>query len=149
MANTDDLVRFLKADMVKNGDLIHFCDAGNISEKEFKQDGVTKKNRVLEMEVMIGDTMKKIVYSPNKITVDLLRQAWGKDTQTWVGETGIVSIVEQIVFDKLKPVIVIKPLTNPDKAAKIQAQMDRLKQTTSTAAAPAPKNAWEEESNLA
>lgn len=147
MANTDDLVRFLKADMVKNGDLIHFCDAGQISDKEFKQEGVTKKNKVLEMEVMIGDAMKKIVYSPNKITIDLLKAAWGKDTQTWVGETGIVSIVEQIVFDKLKPIIVVKPLTNLDKATKIQSQIDRL--SANKAQGPnqsqSPATAWEEE----
>lgn len=145
MANTDDLVRFLKADMVRNGDLIHFCDAGSISDKDFKQEGVSKKSKVLEMEVMIGETMKRIIYSPNKITIDLLKNAWGKDTQTWVGETGMISIVEQIVFDKLKPVIVVKPLTNLDKATKIQAQLDRMQKTTSKAM-PSPSNVWEEES---
>lgn len=140
MANTDDLVRFLKVDMVKTGTLIHFCDAGAITDKEFKQDGSTKKSKVLEMEVMIDDTMKKITYTPNKITIDFLKAAWGKDTQTWVGETGIVTIAEQIVFDKLKPVIIIKPLTNLDKAAKIQAQLDRAAQirTVQPSYPPAP-----------
>lgn len=141
MANTDDLVRYLKVDMVRNGTLIHFCDAGSIGDKEFKQDGVTKKNKVLEMEVMVDDTMKKILYSPNKITIDFLKVAWGKDTQTWVGETGIVTIAEQVVFDKLKAVIIIKPLTNLDKAAKIQAQIDKANQNKPAQAA-APTNAW-------
>ncbi len=154
MANTDDLVRFLKVDMVKNGTLIHFCDAGSISDKEFKQDGTTKKSKVLEMEVMVDDTMKKILYTPNKITIELLKTAWGKDTQTWVGETGIVTIAEQIVFDKLKPVIIIKPLTNLDKAAKIQSQIDRINQNKPVKDVPqttqsSPATAWEEETNPA
>lgn len=146
MANTDDLVRFLKVDMVRNGTLIHFCDAGSIEDKEFKQDGSTKKSKVLEMEVMVDDTMKKILYTPNKITIDLLKVAWGKDTQTWVGETGIVSIAEQVVFDKLKPVIIVKPLTNLDKAVKIQAQIDRMK-PPAPAVAQGSANAWEQEGN--
>ena len=79
--------------------------------------------------------MKKIVYSPNKITIDLLKVAWGTETQMWVGETGIVSIVEQIVFDKLKPVIVIKPLTNTDKATKAEASLKAFQASQGT---PAP-----------
>lgn len=156
MANTDDLIRFLKVDMVRTGDLIHFCDAGNISAKDFNQkDGSTKKNvPTLEMEVMIGETMKKIIYSPNKTTVDLLRAAWGKDTQSWVGETGQVQIVEQISFGKLTSILVVKPLTNTDKAAKLQAQLDRAAQfrtpVPQPAVAPAGPalgqvNVWEEE----
>lgn len=147
MANTDDLVRFLKVDMVRSGDLVHFCDAGSIEDKEFKQEGSTKKSKVLEMEVMVNDTMKRITYTPNKITIDFLKAAWGKDTLTWVGETGVVTIAEQIVFDKLKSVIVIKPLTNPDKAAKIQAQLDRnrAQSTSPVVPPPGPTNAWEQE----
>lgn len=158
MANTDDLIRFLKVDMVSNGTLIHFCDAGTIGEKDFKQsDGTTKKNKALEMEVMIGDTMKKIIYSPNKTTVDLLKAAWGKDTVSWVGETGMVQLVEQISFGKLIMILVVKPMTNLNKAAQLQAMQDKFKSSGFTGgtqgtqppaaanAQPAPAKAWEEE----
>jgi len=158
MANTDDLVRFLKADMVHTGELIHFCDAGSIGEKEFKQnDGSTKKNLALEMEVMIGDTMKRIIYSPNKTTVDLLKTAWGKDTVTWVGETGMVEIINQLSFGKVVPVLVVKPLTNLNKATTMQAAIERARsqqappppnagaQLGSNPVPVQPLNAWEQE----
>ncbi len=119
MPNVDDLKKFLKADMVRDGDYIHFCDAGQIYEKEFKnQDGSPgKKQPVLEMDVMINDTMRKITYSPNKTSVELLKAAWGKDTHAWVGKTGIVNIVQQISFGKLTPILVVKPFTISSQAA--------------------------------
>lgn len=108
MANINDLQRFLKVEMVSTGDLIHFCDAGTIFEKEFKnQPG--KKKPVLEMDVMIGDTMKRISYSPNSTSVKLLSEAWGPNTETWVGKTGIVLVTEQISFGDLTKILVVKP----------------------------------------
>lgn len=123
MPNVNDLKRFLKVDMVKNGDLIHFCDAGTISEKEFEQEGKKKKQPMLEMEVMIGDIMKKIIYSPNSTTRSMLQEAWGPNTESWVGETGQVSIIEQLSFGKLTPVLVVKPVTNLKKAAIAEASV--------------------------
>lgn len=122
MANVNDLRGFLKADMVKTGDLIHFCDAGIIQQKEFKDKdtGKSTAKTVLEMDVMVNDTMKKITYSPNRTSVDLLAAVWGPETSAWVGRTGQVTIVEQISFGKLIPVLVVKPLTHlntPNAAA--------------------------------
>lgn len=108
MPNINDLQRFLKVEMVQNGDLIHFCDAGSISQKEFKSNP-GKKKPVLEMEVMIGDTMKKISYSPNSTSVKLLSEAWGPNTETWVGKTGIVVVVDQISFGELTKILIVKP----------------------------------------
>lgn len=117
MANVNDLRKFLKKDMVKTGDLIHFKDEGSISEKEFedKEKGGKKMQTVLQMEVLVNENMKPILYSPNITTVNLLKAAWGPDTKNWVGETGQVTIIEQLSFGKLDTVMVIKPLTNQTK----------------------------------
>lgn len=125
MPNVNDLRTFLKSDMVHNGDLIHFCDAGVIEDKEFEQDGKKKKQLMLEMEVMIGDTMKRIKYSPNATTRELLKVAWGPNTEHWVGETGVVSIVDQLSFGKIVPVLIVKPLTNLGKGAQIAALQEK------------------------
>lgn len=138
MPNVNDLRRFLKADMVQNGDLVHFCDAGTITNKEFNQDGKKKSQDMLEMDVMIGDTMKKITYSPNVTSRDLLKSAWGPNTESWVGETGVVSIIDQLSFGKLVPILIIKPVTNLEKWNKMQVQMERMKSTAQPQAAPSP-----------
>jgi len=44
-------------------------------------------------------------------------KAWGKDTINWVGETGQITIVEQLSFGKLVNIIVVKPMTHTNKAA--------------------------------
>lgn len=119
MPNVDDLRRYLKKDMVMTGDLIHFKDAGQILNKEFedKATKAKKKQDILEMEVLINDSMKPVLYSPNKVTIDLLKEAWGRDTQNWVGETGKVSLIEQLIMGKLDTILIIKPVTSLNKAA--------------------------------
>lgn len=113
MPNVNDLQTFVKATNVFDGDLIHFCDAGRIFEKEFedKQTRVKKVQDVLEMEVMINDEMKKKIYSPNAVSRQLLADAWGPDTESWVGKSGIVSLVEQLSFGKLTKILIVKPVT--------------------------------------
>lgn len=121
MPNVNDLRSFLKADMVRNGDLIHFCDAGSITAKSFNKEGGESKPRdILEMDVMVGDTMKRISYSPNSTSRELLKAAWGPNTENWVGETGQVSLIEQLSFGKLVNVLIVKPLTHPNKASLAQ-----------------------------
>jgi hypothetical protein len=142
MPNVNDLRRYLKADMVKTGDLVHFCDAGVIQSKDFKDKstGTTSVKTVLEMEVMINDTMKRLVYSPNKTSCDLLAEAWGPETQNWVGKTGQVSIIEQLSFGKLIPVLVVKPLPSRPQIAPYPPPTP-----TNINQAASPRNAWEEE----
>jgi len=84
------------------------------------------------MEVLINESMKPILYSPNMLTIGLLKAAWGKDTQGWVGETGRISIIEQLSYGKLVNIIVVKPLTNPNKASGVR---DAQVAPTSTPAA--------------
>lgn len=123
MPNVDDLRRYLKKDMVMTGDLIHFKDAGQILNKEFEDKATQQKKKqdILEMEVLINDGMRPVLFSPNKVTIDLLKEAWGRDTQNWVGETGKVSLIEQLVMGKLDTILIVKPLTNIGKAGSIAA----------------------------
>ena len=124
MPNVNELRKFLKVDMVKTGDLIHFCDAGIIGPKTFKQDGKDKTETMLEMDVMVNDSMKPIKYSPNATSCGLLSDAWGKNTEEWVGESGQVLIVEQLSFGKLTNVLLVKPLTHTNKRA-LTAQQEQ------------------------
>lgn len=120
MPDVNELRRFLKADMVINGDKITFMTAGTISEKEFGKEGeVKKKNTVLEMEVIINNNPKKVTYSPNATSVGLLKEKWGSNTDGWVGKVGVVSIIEQLSFGKLTNVLIVKPfntnITDPSQ----------------------------------
>lgn len=108
MPNVNDLKKYLKVEMVNNGDIIHFCDAGVIEEKEFKNKP-GKKESILEMEVIVNENLKPILYSPNGTTRGLLAKAWGENTEDWVGKVGVVAIVEQISFGELTSILVVKP----------------------------------------
>lgn len=115
MPNVNDLQKFIKADNVEEGDYIHFCDAGRIYEKEF-EDKDTKEKKVqdvLEMEVIVNEDMKRKIYSPNTVSRTLLKEAWGPDTENWVGKVGVVTFADQMSFGKLIKLLVVKPYVEP------------------------------------
>lgn len=105
MPNTSKLSTFLKAEHCKDGDIISFDDAGTIFEKEFKKDGRTEKNIVLEMTVGINGEKK--IYSPNKTTIGILNEAWGTDTEGWIGKQGRIVLIPSPLG---KNMIVVKPV---------------------------------------
>lgn len=108
MPNVNQLQKFLKADNVRNGDIVNFIDPGTISEKEFGKDGQEKKKRtILEMNVVINGDQK--IYSPNNTTVGILSKAWGENTEGWVGKQGVVCLIEQLSFGELTNVLIVKP----------------------------------------
>lgn len=91
MPNTSKLSKYLKAEHVKDGDIINFMDAGIITDKEFTQDGEKKINPVLEMNVEINGEKK--IYCPNKTTCGLLSKSWGGDTEGWVGKQARITVI--------------------------------------------------------
>ena len=109
MPDVGKLQKFLKADHVKDGDLIKFVDAGVIDEREFKQkDGSKKVRTILEMNVELrGGDVK--VYSPNSTTIKQLSEAWGTNTENWVGKIGRIKIIEQLSFGEMTKVLVVIP----------------------------------------
>ena len=102
MPNTGDLSKYLKVENVQDDDIITFVDAGVITTKEFKK-GEPKK--VLEITVQHNEDTR--TYCPNGTTVKLLNEAWGTDTEEWVGKKGRIAIMPT---NDGKKMIVTKPL---------------------------------------
>lgn len=109
MANTAQLSKFLKAEHCKDGNIINFMDAGIISNKTFKKDGIEETKLVLELAVEVNGEKK--MYCPNQTTVGILTKAWGQDTERWVGKQGRVTIVPSPLG---KDMLIIKPVEPAD-----------------------------------
>lgn len=105
MVNTSSLSKFLKADHVKDDDIINFMTAGTIEFKEFKKDGKVETNPVLEMAVRVKGEDK--IYTPNATTRGLLEKAWGNDTENWVGKQARITVIPG---PNGKDMIVAKPI---------------------------------------
>lgn len=109
MPNVHSLQTYLKVDHVKSGDVLKFVDAGQIITKDFKQkDGTSQKRSLLEIGVKIPNGEIK-TYSPNSTSVKYLTEAFGPNTEDWVGKEARAVIVEQIAFGEIQNVLVVKP----------------------------------------
>lgn len=96
----------MKADHVKDGDIINFMDAGVIEDKVFKKAGEEDETKpILEITVEVNGEVK--TYSPNGTTVGILNKAWGGNTEAWVGKQGRVTIVPA---PNGKDMIICKPI---------------------------------------
>jgi len=106
MPDTSKLSKYLKPEHITDGDTITFLDAGVILEKEFKDEGETKKRQVLEITIRFKQDDK--TYSPNATTVKLLSAAWGSNTDKWVNKQATVFVAPS---NNGKNMIVAKPKT--------------------------------------
>lgn len=105
MPNVAKLSKFLKARDVKDGDVVNFMDAGKIETRDFKEDGVSREKSVLELTVVVnGDTK---IYCPNGTSIDYLSDAWGGNTESWVGKQGRIIV---LVAPNGKDMIICKPI---------------------------------------
>ena len=91
--------KFLKAEMVTDGDMILFKDAGTVVPRTFKQDGEDVTKDMLEISVEFRGQTK--IYSPNTTSMRLLVAAWGHDTETWPGKSARLFIVPTAKKDML------------------------------------------------
>ncbi|KKL72837.1 hypothetical protein LCGC14_2080930 [marine sediment metagenome] len=109
MVDLNKLQKFLRPEMVKQGSIVTFVDAGNILVKDFskKQDGTDVKD-VFEIKVRLPNGDEKIA-SPNKTSLNILQQNWGEETKTWVGKRARIHFSEQLVFCQMKNVMVFAP----------------------------------------
>lgn len=115
MPDLNDLNTFLKADMCETGDTIKFLDAGRIYQKDFVQtDGSKEPKITFEVNVLLNGEKRKI-YSPNTSSINLLKEAWGPNSDDWVGRRAEISIIEQLSFGKLKKIIIAKPVGGSSK----------------------------------
>lgn len=105
MPNTSKLSKYLKAEHVKDGDIVNFMDAGTIEFREFNKDGKKETKLVLEITVEVNGEAK--TYSPNATTVKILNEAWGSHTEAWAGKQGRITILPSPMG---KDMIICKPV---------------------------------------
>ena len=96
--------KYLKCEMVTDGDMMIFKDAGTVVSKTFKQDGEDVTKDMLEITVDFKGEEK--IYSPNTTSMRLLVAAWGPDTETWIGKSGRLFVVPT---NKQKDMLLCKP----------------------------------------
>lgn len=108
MPNVHGLESFWTGESLKTGDIIKFVDAGRIEDKEFTQNGKKQVSRVLELTAEKNGERK--VITPNKISRTNCTEAWGPNTENWVGKECDVTIANQLVFDKQIKVIILNPV---------------------------------------
>lgn len=85
-----DYEEFLKAYMVKDGDIIVLLDAGVFKEPE--ETGF--QNIVFHIRVELPDKRRK-TWSMNKTTRNRLAKAWGDDSVSWVNRKVRLQILKQ------------------------------------------------------
>ena len=96
--------KYMKVEMVTDGDMMMFKDAGVVVSKTFKQDGEDVAKEMLEITVDFKGESK--IYSPNTTSMRLLVAAWGPDTELWIGKSARLFVVPT---NKQKDMLLAKP----------------------------------------
>lgn len=108
MPDLSKLSRYLKSEMVKDGDLIKFVDAGEIIIKDNKWKPGEKKAS-LEITIALADGNEKTV-SLNSTSYNELTKVLGMNSDTWVGKVAKIQKIKQNVSGKIKDVVYIVPV---------------------------------------
>ena len=111
MVNAKDFYSgdYLKAEDCKGGEICEILDSGEISEIQSPEG---KVKEVLNFQVTFDVEGKKIekTFTPNKGNGNILVDAFGEDTEKWIGKRFKINLVKVRVFGKVKPSIVVEPL---------------------------------------
>lgn len=103
-----NLNRFLKTEDVKAGDIIMIMDGGIPSEsKKFTNPDGTPKVQ-LNFTVKMGDG-SEMCLSMNKTSQKMLAQAFGRDTDKWVGKVAKINLS---LTPMGKQMIILEPLVD-------------------------------------
>ena len=95
---------------LKAGDVLEFKDAGEWATVDFSKarDGSDLKE-VFQIGTSINGTEGR-KFTTNGTTRKILAQAWGPETDQWVGKKAKVGFVQQLSFGELKNVLLLTPL---------------------------------------
>ena len=91
---------WLKADHVKDGDIIEFIDEGEMLEKEFRKG---EKKRLLEIGVKVNNEEYKLTM--NNTNAERMKKKYGRDSKGWIGKTATINVVSQKVGKVMRDVI--------------------------------------------
>ena len=97
---------YLKAADLDGDTTVEFVDEGRYVDSSFKDDaGNTKQN--FNITIKFGDTEKS--WSMNKTSQRTVAEAYGNDTDQWVGQTAILKKVQMMVGKEMRDVIMGEP----------------------------------------
>ena len=109
MPNLATLGKYLKSDMVKDGDLIKFIDAGQMVTRDNKFKPGEKKTS-FEITIETEGTKDKKTATVNFTSQKELAKVYGSDTEEWVGKIAKISKIKQNVGGVIKDVVYILPV---------------------------------------
>lgn len=100
---------FLKAEDCKGGEIVTFLDGGTMEEIITPEQ---KTKVVLNFQVSVKKGTKEVekTFTPNKGNGNLFVNAWGEDSEGWIGKTFKITLSNVMVYGKSKPSIVAEPL---------------------------------------
>ena len=107
MVNAKDFFsgNFLKADDCKGGEEVEILDEGEITEIKTPEG---KVKSVMNIQVKINNQEK--TFTPNKSNGNILVEAFGEDTEKWIGKRFKIELAKVRVFGEMKKSIVVEPL---------------------------------------
>lgn len=97
--------KYLSAKNCEDGDIIEFIDAGTRQEIKDNKDKVRKV-----INFVVSNGRYELIYTPGQTATDLFVNAWGRETNNWVGKKFQVKIVDSLSFGKPSKVILPEPL---------------------------------------
>lgn len=96
---------FIKADNIKGGEI---CEVNGLTATaEIPQADKTVKT-VLNVPVLMEG--KDRIFTPNKSNGDVMVEAFGEETDLWVGKKFTLKLADTIAFGKKTKTIIIEPL---------------------------------------
>lgn len=96
---------FLKAEDCKGGEICELLDEGSVEEIKTSEG---KIKSVLNFQIKVDG--KEKIFTPNRTNGNIMVDAWGKESDKWVGKKFKITLVKVSVFGKIKNSIVIEPV---------------------------------------
>ena len=95
---------YVKATDVQNGDRVTFMDEGEWIESQYKkEDGSPRMQFVMTVKCKGEDKKMRI----NKTNSDTLVDAYGPETQEWIGKQAIITVEKVLVAGKKMDTILL------------------------------------------
>ena len=101
--------KYYSSKKAKDGDIIKFVDEGGWVESKFKKPDGTPKN---SFQIMIEVNGDQCIFNINKKNSEVLIEAFGHDTEKWIGKEAKVTLKETEVAGEDVLAIRLTPVEN-------------------------------------
>ena len=111
MVNAKDFFsgNFLKAEDCKGGEICELLDFGSMEEITTPE-GKAKAVLNFQIRFDVEGAKSEKTFTPNKSNGNAMVEAWGDDTDAWVGKRFKINLAKVRVFGKIKDSIVVECL---------------------------------------